>query len=80
MAESKITVDDLIQPIFIKENLSGYEPIQSMPGINRLGANVLEAELRNIIDTGIKAVALFPVIDEKKRIQQEQKHLIKIIF
>ena len=67
MAESKITVDDLIQPIFIKENLSGYEPIQSMPGINRLGANVLEAELRNIIDTGIKAVALFPVIDEEKK-------------
>ena len=59
MAESKITVDDLIQPIFIKENLSGYEPIQSMPNINRLGANVLEAELRNIVDTGIKAVALF---------------------
>ena len=67
LAESKITVDDLIQPIFIKENLSGYEPIQSMPGINRLGANVLEAELRNIIDTGIKAVALFPVIDEEKK-------------
>jgi len=67
LAESKITVDDLIQPIFIKENLSGYEPIQSMPSINRLGANVLEAELRNIIDTGIKAVALFPVIDEEKK-------------
>ena len=67
MAESKITVDDLIQPIFIKENLSGYEPIQSMPNINRLGANVLEAELRNIVDTGIKAVALFPVIDEAKK-------------
>ena len=67
LAESKITVDDLIQPIFIKENLSGYEPIQSMPGINRMGANVLEAELRNIVDTGIKAVALFPVIDEEKK-------------
>ena len=67
MAESKITVDDLIQPIFIKENLSGHEPIQSMPNINRLGANVLEAELRNIVDTGIKAVALFPVIDEAKK-------------
>ena len=67
LAESKITVNDLIQPIFIKENLSGYEPIQSMPGINRLGANVLEAELRNIVDTGIKAVALFPVIDEAKK-------------
>ena len=41
LAESDITVNDLIQPIFIKENLSGYEPIVSMPDVNRIGENVL---------------------------------------
>ena len=67
LAESEITVDDLIQPIFIKENLSGFEPVISMPDINKLGKDVLKPELQRIIDVGIKAVAVFPVIDEKKK-------------
>ena len=67
LAESDITVNDLIQPIFIKENLSGYEPIVSMPDVNRIGENVLKSELQKIVDVGIKAIAVFPVIDEKKK-------------
>ena len=47
VAESRISVDDLIQPIFIKENLTGHESIDSMPGINRLGSNVIEEEIKN---------------------------------
>ena len=31
VAEVNLSVDDLIQPIFIKENLSGTEDIDSMP-------------------------------------------------
>ena len=31
VAEVNLSVDDLIQPIFIKENLSGTEDIESMP-------------------------------------------------
>ena len=61
VAESRISVDDLIQPIFIKENLTGHEGIDSMPGINRLGSNVIEEEIKKISDSGIKAVAVFPV-------------------
>ena len=45
LAESDITVNDLIQPIFIKENLSGYEPIVSMPDVNRIGEDVLSCLL-----------------------------------
>lgn len=33
VAETNLTVDDLIQPIFIKENLTGEEEIESMPEI-----------------------------------------------
>jgi len=67
LAESNITVDDLIQPIFVKENLSGHEPISSMPDVNRIGEDVLKLELQKIVDVGIKAIAVFPVIDEKKK-------------
>jgi porphobilinogen synthase len=51
----------------VKENLSGYEPISSMPDVNRIGEDVLKLELQKIVDVGIKAIAVFPVIDEKKK-------------
>ena len=75
VAESRISVDDLIQPIFIKENLTGHEGIDSMPGINRLGSNVIEEEIKKISDSGIKAVAVFPVVDEKKKNKEGQEAL-----
>ena len=41
LAETNLTKADLIQPIFIKEDLKGKEPIKTMPGINRLGMDIL---------------------------------------
>ena len=67
LAETQLTVSDLIQPIFIKENLSGREAIKTMPGIDRLGLDIVNEEIDDIIQTGIKSVAVFPVIDESKK-------------
>ena len=67
LAETQLTVSDLIQPIFIKENLSGRETIKTMPGIDRLGLDIVNEEIDDIIQTGIKSVAVFPVIDESKK-------------
>ena len=67
LAETQLTVSDLIQPIFIKENLSGREAIETMPGIDRLGLDIVNEEIDDIIQTGIKSVAVFPVIDESKK-------------
>ena len=67
LAETHLTVSDLIQPIFIKENLSGRESIETMPGIDRLGLDIVNEEIDDIIQTGIKSVAVFPVIDESKK-------------
>ena len=67
LAETQLTVSDLIQPIFIKENLSGRESIKTMPGIDRLGLDTVNEEIDDIIKTGIKSVAVFPVIDESKK-------------
>ena len=66
LAETTLSKSDLIQPIFIKESLKGTEEIKSMPGINRLGLNILDGEIEKIIDLGIKSIAVFPVIDEDK--------------
>ena len=67
LAETNLSKSDLIQPIFIKENLEGREAIKSMPGINRLGLDILNDEIKQIIDLGIKSVAVFPVINEEKK-------------
>ena len=67
VAEVNLSVDDLIQPIFIKENLSGSENIDSMPEIKRFGLDVLNKEIEELVSLGIKSVAIFPVIDESKK-------------
>jgi porphobilinogen synthase len=67
VAENALSSDDLIQPIFIKEGLKGKEPIGSLPGVSRLGLDVLNEEIRELESAGIKAIALFPVIDSSKK-------------
>ncbi|MFL2820250.1 MAG: porphobilinogen synthase [Alphaproteobacteria bacterium] len=67
LAETNLSKSDLIQPIFIKENLSGTEEIKTMPGINRIGLDILNDEVGKIVDLGIKSIAVFPVINEEKK-------------
>ncbi|MBV12676.1 MAG: porphobilinogen synthase [Flavobacteriaceae bacterium] len=67
VAEVILTKDDLIQPIFIKEDIKGIEPIDSMPGINRFGLDSVNQEVKAIVSLGIKAIAVFPVISEEKK-------------
>ena len=67
LAETSLSRTDLIQPIFIKEDLSGTEEIKTMPGINRLGLDILNDEVGRIVDLGIKSIAVFPVINEEKK-------------
>ena len=67
LAESSLSKSDLIQPIFIKEDLDGKEEIATMPGINRLGMDILNDEVKKIIDVGIRSIAVFPVINEDKK-------------
>ena len=70
VAENQLTVDDLIQPIFVKEGLDGSESIDSLPEINRYGLNALNDEIERIQNNKIKAVAIFPVIDPSKKDDQ----------
>ena len=70
IAENDLTVNDLIQPIFVKEGLDGFEAINSLPGINRYGLNALDLEIEKIQNNKINAVAIFPVIDPNKKDEQ----------
>ena len=70
VSENDLSPNDLIQPLFIKENLKGTEKIESMPGILRFGEDALLKEIEDIINSGINSVALFPVIDSSKKNNQ----------
>ena len=65
--ENVLSGDDLIQPLFIKEDLKGTEAITQMPGISRFGIDSIENEIEELANLGIKSIALFPVINPDKK-------------
>jgi len=67
MAENKLSVDDLIYPVFVLEDESRVEDIVSMPGIQRKSLDKLLVELEEVVELGIPAIALFPVIKETRK-------------
>jgi porphobilinogen synthase len=67
VAETKLTVDDLILPLFIQEGDKLRTPIGSMPGIERLSIDELINTTRHAFDLGIPAIALFPATPPTKK-------------
>ena len=63
VSETNLSSNDLIQPIFIKENFDGSEAIDSMPNIFRHGIDNAIKEIEDIKNSGINSIAVFPVID-----------------
>ena len=65
--ETTLTVNDLIQPIFIIEGKNKSEKIPSMPDIERKSLDLQLNYINLLINKGIKSIILFPSIDEKKK-------------
>ena len=61
--ESTLSVDDLIQPVFVCEGLSIRKPVPSMPGVERISLDLLLDRAKTLDALGIRALALFPVVD-----------------
>ena len=80
VSETNLTSKDLIQPIFIKENFEGKEEIESMSGIFRFGLNHVLSEIEEVINAGINAIAVFPVIESSKKDEKGSEALNKSNF
>ncbi len=80
VSETNLTSKDLIQPIFIKENFEGKEEIESMPGIFRFDLNHVLSEIEEVINAGINAIAVFPVIESSKKDEKGSEALNKSNF
>ena len=67
VAESRLTADDLIWPLFIAEGTRSREPVPSMPDVARLSIDVAVSDVSEAKDLGVPAVALFPMVPMDRR-------------
>jgi len=67
MRENRLSVDDLIYPMFVTEGSNQRESISSMPGVERLSLDLLLEEAHQLYNLGIPAIALFPVTSADKK-------------
>lgn len=63
--ESHLSAKDLVWPVFIKDGKNVREPIDSLPGCFRLSLDQLEKECAALSPLALKAIALFPCIEDK---------------
>ncbi|EMI18336.1 delta-aminolevulinic acid dehydratase [Rhodopirellula maiorica SM1] len=59
VAENQLSVDDLIWPIFVFDG-EGRQPIESLPGVDRLGQDQIAEAVQTACSLGIPAIAIFP--------------------
>jgi len=64
VAETRLSPDDLIWPVFIVEGTGQRQAVPTMPGVERLSIDILAEEVAKARDLGIPAVALFPYTDD----------------
>ncbi|MCH2114357.1 MAG: porphobilinogen synthase [Pirellulales bacterium] len=60
MRETRLSVDDLIWPLFVCPGEQRQEPVASMPGVNRQSIDFLVEAVGEAVSLKIPAVALFP--------------------
>ncbi|MFT7330393.1 MAG: porphobilinogen synthase [Roseivirga sp.] len=63
--ENKLSVDDLIYPLFIEEGKNIETEIASMPGIKRFSLDKISSELDEVVSLKIPAILLFGIPSHK---------------
>ncbi len=66
MRETRLSADDLIQPVFVVDGKDRSEPIASMPGVNRVSIDWLLKLAENLLRLGVPAIAQFRVVERAK--------------
>jgi porphobilinogen synthase len=65
VAETTLTVNDLLYPMFVVEGSGVRQPVPSMPGIDRFSVDALVEECKAVADLGIPAVMFFGIPERK---------------
>ncbi|MED4164229.1 porphobilinogen synthase [Halalkalibacterium halodurans] len=72
--ETKLHIDDLIYPIFVKEGEGVRQEVPSMPNVYQLSLDQLDAEVDEVVSLGIPAIILFGVPAEKDAVGSAAYH------
>ncbi|MFN3449415.1 MAG: porphobilinogen synthase [Roseococcus sp.] len=67
VAENRLSVSDLIWPIFLTEGQGQRVPVPSMPGVLRVSPDLAAEHVAEAVALGIPAVALFPYTPLERR-------------
>lgn len=65
VAETTLSVNDLLYPMFVVEGKNVVEPVPSMPGIDRFSVDKLVEECKAVAGLGIPAVMFFGIPAKK---------------
>jgi porphobilinogen synthase len=60
-AETRLSVDDLVAPLFVKDGIAEPEPVASMPGVLQHTQESLRKEVRALAGLGVPGVILFGI-------------------
>ncbi|MDE0874854.1 MAG: porphobilinogen synthase [Acidimicrobiales bacterium] len=65
VAETRIGVNDLIAPLFVREDINEPQPITSLPGVMQHTQQSLRAEVKELASLGVPGVVLFGLPNRK---------------
>ena len=68
VAETHVTTDDLIAPLFVREGIDEPQPIASLPGVVQHTRESLRKEVAELAGLGVRAVVLFGVPAHKDEV------------
>ncbi|HEC08822.1 MAG TPA: porphobilinogen synthase [Acidimicrobiales bacterium] len=71
VAETRLGVDDLIAPLFVREGIDTPVPINSLPGVVQHTRESLVTEVADLVALGVPAVILFGIPEHKDEIGSE---------
>src|SRR5699024_12028310 len=73
VSETHVRKEDLIYPIFVVERNDVKSEIKSMPGIYQISLNLLDEEIKEAYDLGIRGIMFFVVPNEKDEVGTDRK-------
>jgi porphobilinogen synthase len=65
VAETRLSVDDLVAPLFVRQGIDEPVPIGSLPGHHQHTVGSLVAEAKRLVSLGIPALVLFGVPERR---------------
>ena len=67
VAETNLSVDDLIWPIFLIDGTGRQTDVAAMPGVSRVSVDLLPRYVEEAVRLGVPAIALFPATPAERK-------------